>query len=42
MLEDYKKVFGENPPETASLAIMCDSDNTGESAKAFIEFIEVN
>jgi hypothetical protein len=41
MLEDYKKAFGENPPETASLAIMCDSDNTGESAKAYIEYIEI-
>lgn len=41
ILEDYRKAFGKNPPETASLAIMSDSDNTGESAKAFIEYIEV-
>lgn len=41
ILEDYKRAFGENPPETASLAIMSDSDNTGESAKAFIEYIQV-
>jgi len=41
ILEDYRKAFGENPPETASLAIMNDSDNTGESAKSFVEWIEV-
>ena len=41
ILEDYKRAFGENPPETASLAIMSDSDNTGESARAFIEYIQV-
>lgn len=41
ILEDYRKAFGVNPPETASLAIMSDSDNTGESAKAYIEYIEV-
>ncbi len=41
ILEDYKKIFGENPPETASLAIMNDSDNTRESARSFIEFIEI-
>jgi hypothetical protein len=41
ILDDYKRAFGENPPETASLAIMSDSDNTGQSAKAFIEYIQV-
>jgi hypothetical protein len=41
ILEDYKRAFGENPPETASLAIMSDSDNTGESAKAYIEYIQI-
>ncbi|MBC8323953.1 MAG: DUF3047 domain-containing protein [Candidatus Marinimicrobia bacterium] len=41
ILEDYKKAFGENPPKKASLAIMSDSDNTGESATAWIDFIEI-
>ncbi|HNX24157.1 MAG TPA: TIGR04283 family arsenosugar biosynthesis glycosyltransferase [Spirochaetota bacterium] len=41
VLEDYRAAFGENPPETASLAVMNDSDNTKESAKSYIEFIEV-
>jgi|APSaa5957512493_1039668.scaffolds.fasta_scaffold02106_8 hypothetical protein len=41
ILEDYKKAFGKNPPKKASLAIMSDSDNTGESATAWIDFIEL-
>jgi len=41
VLEDYKKAFGENPPIKVSLALMSDSDNTKESSKAYIDFIEV-
>jgi hypothetical protein len=40
-LEDYKRIFGGNPPAQAALAIMNDSDNTGESSTSFIQFIEV-
>jgi hypothetical protein len=32
--EDYKKAFGEEPPMISGVAIMTDSDNTGESAVA--------
>jgi hypothetical protein len=32
---DYQKVFGTEPPLIAGVAIMTDSDNTGESATAF-------
>jgi len=41
ILEDYRNAFGEEPPLEASLAIMSDSDNTKESAEAYIEFIEI-
>lgn len=41
VLEDYRKSFGKDPPETASIAIMNDSDNTGESSVSFIDYIEV-
>ena len=41
ILEDYKKAFGEEPPATAGIAIMNDSDNTGEKSVSFVEFIEV-
>jgi hypothetical protein len=42
ILEDYIRVFGEKPPETAGLAIMSDSDNTGESGMAYIDYIRVS
>lgn len=33
--EDYKRAFGEEPPMISGVAIMTDTDNTGESAMAF-------
>ena len=42
ILDDYRRVFGENPPVKASLAIMSDSDNTGEHATAYIDFIKIS
>ncbi|KPK02742.1 MAG: hypothetical protein AMK71_01230 [Nitrospira bacterium SG8_35_4] len=41
IVDDYQKVFGVDPPSTASLAIMNDSDNTGESAVSYIDYIEI-
>jgi hypothetical protein len=41
MMADYQKVFGTKPPVSAQVAIMNDSDNTGESAVSFIEYLEV-
>jgi len=41
ILADYRRVFGEDPPASASLAIMNDSDNTGEAAVSHLDFIEV-
>jgi hypothetical protein len=41
MLEDYRKAFRKNPPATASIAIMNDSDNTGERAVSYVDYIEV-
>ena len=35
LYEDYKKAFGEEPPLISGVAIMTDTDNTGESATAF-------
>ena len=32
---DYKKAFGKEPPMISGVAIMTDSDNTGESATAW-------
>jgi hypothetical protein len=41
ILADYRRVFAEEPPESASLAVMNDSDNTGEAAVSHVDFIEV-
>lgn len=35
LLEDYKTVFGDEPPMIRGIAIMTDSDNTGASAQTF-------
>lgn len=41
ILDDYRRAFGEEPPETASIAIMNDSDNTGEAATSYMDYILV-
>jgi len=33
--EDYKQAFGAEPPRISGVAIMTDTDNTGEAAKAY-------
>ena len=33
--EDYKKAFGQEPPMISGVAIMTDTDNTGETATAY-------
>lgn len=35
ILEDYRMVYGEEPPPISGITIMTDSDNTGESTKAY-------
>jgi len=35
IFEDYKKAFGQEPPMISGIAIMTDTDNTGESATAY-------
>lgn len=41
ILEDYRKAFGTDPPARARIAIMNDSDNTGESSVSWVDYIEV-
>lgn len=33
--EDYKSAFGEEPPMISGVAIMTDTDNSGEAAEAY-------
>jgi hypothetical protein len=35
LLADYRRAFGDDPPPLAGVAVMTDTDNTGESALAF-------
>lgn len=35
LFEDYKKAFGEEPPMISGIAIMTDTDNTGETVTAY-------
>ena len=35
------RIFGEEPPEAGAVAIMTDTDNTGESAVAFYDDIRL-
>ena len=32
--QDFRRLFGEEPPDVGAIAIMTDTDNTGESASA--------
>ena len=35
IVEDFRRAFGEDPPKVGAIAIMTDTDNTGESATAW-------
>jgi len=35
LVEDYRRAFGEDPPRIGAVAIMTDTDNTGEQAVAW-------
>ena len=41
IIEDYKMAFGTNPPPIASIGIMNDSDDTGENAVSYVDFVEI-
>jgi len=41
ILEDYQKAFGKMPPPRARIAIMGDSDNTGEASRAYLRNLKV-
>ena len=37
IVADYRRAFGEDPPEVGAIAIMTDTDNTGEAAVAWYD-----
>lgn len=42
VLSDYREAFGEEPPARASLAVMNDSDNTGESSVSWLRELTIH
>ncbi|TVR52430.1 MAG: DUF3047 domain-containing protein [Spirochaetaceae bacterium] len=41
IIDDYRAAFGEDPPRTAQLAVMGDAYGSGETSRAWIDFIRV-
>jgi len=41
IVHDYHEAFGGKAPETASIAIMNDSDNTGEKSVCYVDYLEI-
>jgi len=41
IVRDYREAFGTDPPHTAGIVIMNDSDNTGERSVSYLRFIEI-
>jgi len=41
ILKDYREAFGEDPPARARIAIMNDSDDTGESSRSQVDYIQL-
>jgi len=41
ILEDYQQAFGVKPPARARIAVMNDSDDTGESSVSYMEYLEI-
>lgn len=41
VLEDYRRIFGEEPPSVGAIAIMSDTDNTGAQVQAWYDDIHI-
>jgi hypothetical protein len=39
--DDYKELFGDDPPEAGGITLMIDSDDTKSSAESFFDDIEI-
>ncbi len=37
LIADYRRAFGESPPQAGAIAVMTDTDQTGESAVAYYD-----
>ena len=41
LLDEYRAAFGDEPPPRATIAIMNDSDDTGESSRSWLDWLEL-
>jgi len=41
IVADYRRLFGAEPPRIGAIAIMTDTDNTGATAQAWYDDIEL-
>lgn len=41
LVEDYRRLFGQDPPDEALIAVMTDTDQTGEFAQAWYDGIRL-
>ncbi len=41
VLEDYRRVFGEDPPAVGAIVVMSDSDDTGDSSLGWYDDIQI-
>ena len=42
IVDDFRRAFGEDPPAVGAIAVMTDTDNTGETATAWYDDIRVS
>ena len=42
VIDDYRRAMGVDPPKEAFIAVMSDSDNTGEYAEAWVEYVRAS
>ena len=42
LVDDYRQLFGEDPPAAGGIALMTDTDNTGEETQAWYDDLVLN
>jgi len=42
LVADYKRCFGENPPDVIAIGLMSDTDNTGHDALAYFDDLRIS
>jgi hypothetical protein len=40
--EEYRRIYGEEPPRTARISIIGDSDSTGDPTLGYVDYIRIS